>query len=218
MKMNYRWAISAGIFSVAALTWYATDYSPKRLEVSQTLAVSQGLKNTISTVPSQSDSKPSLASASKVSPFEEFSNNLPRYLSDTEIRGQLSIQQDGSLIITDEIRKLFDYFYIMIGDRSQAEIHAIIVAHIQQQLVEPAQGQALQLLQQYTDYLTEYDTFNQGLDIQAMQDDPQWVASEINNMRIFHLGEETQRYSLANKKFCDRIIYKQIMMCYRLIC
>lgn len=193
MNMNYKWAIPAGLFSLVILTWYSTS-SPSETEVAfQSLAV-QGV---IQAVETQPDSKSVLAAdmtasaATPIGPFQDFNNNLPRYLSDTTIRGQLSIQDNGSLLITDEIKKRFDYFYMMIGDRSLAEINAIIVDHIHQELSEPAQSQALQLLQQYTDYLTEYNTFSQGLDIQMMQDDPLWVAGEINNMRIFHLGEKT---------------------------
>jgi lipase chaperone LimK len=192
MNINYKWAIPTGILSLVAFTWYSVSPSSEAIVMSQHLAA----KNIIQSAELNTNSTGTLSTSmvnSATSPFQEFSNNLPRYLNDTALRGQLTLQEDGSLLITDAIKKRFDYFYMMIGDRSLAEINAIIIDHIRQELSEPAQSQALQLLQQYTDYLNEYNTFSQGLDIQIMQDDPQWVASEINNMRIFHLGEETNK-------------------------
>ena len=189
MNTHYKWSIPSGICFFLVL-FYNTG-SPLETRI---LATETESKNLSLTQQSQSQqlSQGSIPDSAKPnSPFQEFNTTPPKYLSDTELRGQLTTLADGSLLITDEIRKRFDYFYMMTGDRSQQEINAIIIDHIRQQLSPPAQGQALELLQQYTDYLNEYNTFSQGLDIQIMQDDPQWVASEISNMRNFHLGEET---------------------------
>jgi lipase chaperone LimK len=190
MNTHYKWLITSGISLLAIVLLYNAG-SP--IETSS-LATGAATKKLAPIKQSQSqeltlESAPTSANPS--SPFQDFNTNPPKYLSDTELRGQLTTLVDGSLLITDEIRKRFDYFYMMTGDRSQQDINAIIIDHIRQQLSQPAQNQALDLLQQYTDYLNEYATFSQGLDIQIMQDDPQWVASEILNMRIFHLGEET---------------------------
>lgn len=190
MNINHKWAVPVGIFILIPIIWYSTSSPSMIIPTFQTLADKRIIHTTELKIHSkqlpQKDTTNSTAS-----PFESFSKNPPSYLKNTEIRGQLAIMEDGSLLITDDIRKRFDYFYMMIGDRSLAEINAIIVDHLRLELSEPAQSQALQLLQQYINYLNEYDTFSQGLDILAMQDDPQWAANEINNMRTFHLGEET---------------------------
>ncbi|MEH6448045.1 MAG: lipase secretion chaperone [Oleispira sp.] len=190
MNTHYKWPITSGI----ALLAIVLLYNAGNLIETSSPATSTVTKNLATTTQSQSQVlvQESVPTSTKTSsPFQDFNTNPPKYLFDTELRGQLTTLADGSLFITDEIRKRFDYFYMMTGDRSQQDINAIIVDHIRQQLSQPAQNQALDLLQKYTDYLNEYATFSQGLDIQIMQDDPQWVASEIRNMRNYHLGEDT---------------------------
>ncbi len=193
MNTHYKWSIASGISLLAIVLLYNTGRPIKTNPLeSVTLSTETVLKKPATTQQYQNQN-PTSTPARPNSPFQDFTANLPKYLSNTELRGQLTTLADGSLIITNEIRKRFDYFYMMTGDRSQQEINAIIADHIRQQLSQPAQDQALNLLQQYTDYLNEYSTFSQGLDIQIMQDDPQWVASEIANLRTFYLGEEINK-------------------------
>jgi len=197
MKTHYKWSIPTGISFLLAVLWYNAGSTLETSTLTKNLTTKTQTPELTQELITGSASKKSHAisnakdPANPTSPFQNFRTNPPKYLSDTELRGQLTTSADGSLLITDGIRKRFDYFYMMTGDRSQQEIDAIIIDHIRQQLSEPAQSQALELLQQYTGYLNEYNTFSQGLDIQIMQDDPQWVAGEINNLRIFHLGTET---------------------------
>ena len=198
MNTHYKWSIPSGISFLIVVLWYNTGSSLETSALANNLTTenqAQAPELTQELIPNSASKKSHSISnvtdpANPTSPFQDFSTNPPKYLSDTELRGQLTTLADGSLVITDEIRKRFDYFYMMTGDRSQQEINAIIVDHIRHELSEPAQSQALELLQQYTDYLNEYNNFSQGLDIQMMQDDPQWIAGEINNLRIFHLGAE----------------------------
>jgi len=190
MNTHYKWSIASGISFLAIVLWYNAG-SPVETD---TLLTETLVKNQATAEQSHSQQlaqEPATTSAKPSSPFQDFNTTPPKYLTDTELRGQLTTLADGSLFITEQIRKRFDYFYMMTGDRSQQEINAIIIDHIHQTLSDPALTQALDLLQQYTDYLNEYNTFSQGLDFQMMQDDPQWVASEISNIRDFHLGEET---------------------------
>ncbi len=191
MNPYYKWSIATGTCFLLVVLWYNVGSPlPTNSLATGTLSTLKVIKALAPT--NQTQGQESIpGSAQPNSPFQDFNTTPPKYLGDTELRGQLTTLVDGSLLISDEIRKRFDYFYMMTGDRSQQEINAIIVDHIRQNLSDPALTQTLNLLQQYTDYLNEYNTFSQGLDIQIMQDDPQWVASEISNMRNFHLGEET---------------------------
>lgn len=192
MKSHYQWSITAAILVSLSVIWYTKDITQQNsATISNNLATRQAIlfqgpinshSENNSTIPIKPDNT-----------VETFNNNIPKYLEGTAIRGDLPILTDGSLLISVETRKLFDYFYMMIGDLNSEEINSIIVDHIQQQLSEPALSQALTLFQQYSDYLNEYNAFNQELDMQTIQNDPQWVASEIHNIRKFHLGEETSK-------------------------
>jgi lipase chaperone LimK len=190
MNTYYKWSTASGISLLTVILLYNIG----NLIETSSLATGTVTKNLATITQYQSQElvqEPIPTSAKPSNSFQNFNTNPPKYLSGTELRGQLTTLADGSLLITDEIKKRFDYFYMMTGDRSQQDINDIIVDHIRQQLLQPAQNQALDLLQKYTDYLNEYATFSQGLDIKIMQDDPQWVANEIRNIRNFHLGEET---------------------------
>jgi lipase chaperone LimK len=125
--------------------------------------------------------------------YQDFQNNRPSYLKNTDLRGQFTILKNGSLLINSEIKKRFDYFYIMTGDLSQNDINLMIAEHIRQELTGPAQAKALELLNQYSNYLNEYDLFIQSLEGQLAQNDPIWVAEEIKALRAFYLGEEVSR-------------------------
>mgnify|MGYP000411232072 CR=1 FL=1 len=125
--------------------------------------------------------------------YQDFQDNRPSYLKDTDLRGQFTILNNGSLLINLEIKKRFDYFYIMTGDLAQNNINIMIAEHIRQELTGPAQAKALELLDQYSNYLNEYDLFIQSLEGQLAQNDPVWVAEEIKALRAFYLGEEVSR-------------------------
>lgn len=80
-------------------------------------------------------------------------HSLPDSLRDTEVDGQLEVDAQGNLVITDQLRHLFDYFLATVGEVSQAQAEAKIRAYLQRNLGQPAQNQALALLDDYLSYL-----------------------------------------------------------------
>ncbi|SDU31158.1 lipase secretion chaperone [Halopseudomonas salegens] len=78
---------------------------------------------------------------------------LPASLRDTEVDGQLQVDAQGNLLITDQLRHLFDYFLATVGEVSQEQAEAKIRAYLRQNLAQPAQTQALDLLDDYLAYL-----------------------------------------------------------------
>lgn len=78
---------------------------------------------------------------------------LPASLRDTEVDGQLEVDAQGNLVITDQLRHLFDYFLATVGEVSQEQAEAQIRSYLQQNLGQPAQTQALALLDDYLTYL-----------------------------------------------------------------
>jgi lipase chaperone LimK len=75
-------------------------------------------------------------------------------LRGTEVDGNLFVDAAGDLIVDAQLRDLFDYFYTTVGEVTFDEATAAIRQHLEMQLVEPALGQALDLLQDYIDYKT----------------------------------------------------------------
>ncbi len=122
--------------------------------------------------------------------FQDFQENIPSYLQGTDIRGELLVNAQGKLFITTQIKKRFDYFYLLAGDKSQAQINDIIKGHLFLTLQEPALQTALDLLARYTRYLNEYENLIEGLTPQDANSDLMWLAEEISQLKAIHFGEE----------------------------
>jgi len=77
---------------------------------------------------------------------------LPASVRGTEVDGRLEVDARGNLLISSQIRHLFDYFLSLIGEESPAVTHQRIRDYLAQQLQQPALGQALELLDSYLAY------------------------------------------------------------------
>jgi len=77
---------------------------------------------------------------------------LPASFKGTEVDGQFQLDAAGNLIIGPELRQLFDYFLSAIGEEPLKQSIERLRRHIAAQLPEPAQAQALAVLNQYLNY------------------------------------------------------------------
>ncbi|MBA1279501.1 MULTISPECIES: lipase secretion chaperone [Pseudomonadaceae] len=77
---------------------------------------------------------------------------LPASFAGTEVDGRLRTDSHGELIIDGDIRRVFDYFLASIGEESIDASVTRLRRHVEEQLSQPAEGQALRLLGQYLDY------------------------------------------------------------------
>src|SRR5690606_19818417 len=73
-------------------------------------------------------------------------------LRGTEVGGRLQTDADGNLLISDQLRHLFDYYLSTTGEQNHAQIVAQVQALIRDSLDDPARSQALDLFQRYLDY------------------------------------------------------------------
>lgn len=77
---------------------------------------------------------------------------LPPSFVGTQVDGEFHVDAAGNLLISDDIRRIFDYFLSAIGEETiQASVKRL-QGHITSQLQSPAREQALALLDQYLDY------------------------------------------------------------------
>lgn len=76
----------------------------------------------------------------------------PTSLRGTQVDGELLVDARGNLVLTSQVRHLFDYFLSLIGEESSQQARQRIRDHLTAQLDEPARGQALELLETYLDY------------------------------------------------------------------
>ncbi|WP_339651012.1 lipase secretion chaperone [Halopseudomonas pelagia] len=88
-------------------------------------------------------------------------------LRDTEVDGTLEVDAQGNLVISEQLRYLFDYFFTSVGEISFDEAAERIRIYLASQLQQPALGQAQALLQNYIDYKTELVELEQGFPVVA---------------------------------------------------
>ena len=101
----------------------------------------------------------------------------------TEVDGQLATDSQGNLLITDQLRHLFDYFFTSVGEESFDSATQRIRAHLASQLQEPALGQSLDLLQNYIDYKTAVAELEQRLPVTANLDDIRAREDAVRQLR-----------------------------------
>jgi len=85
----------------------------------------------------------------------ELPKPLPPSFSGTQVDGVFHVDGVGNLLISEDIRRIFDYFLSSIGEESLADSVERLQAYIAGQLEQPAEGQALALLEQYLNYKRE---------------------------------------------------------------
>jgi lipase chaperone LimK len=80
---------------------------------------------------------------------------LPGSFAGTQVDGLFRVDAAGQLIVSQDIRRIFDYFLAAIGEEPVRVSVERLQAYIGNQLQEPAREQALALLAQYLDYKRE---------------------------------------------------------------
>lgn len=115
------------------------------------------------TVASSPSTTPSASKAAEPAPELAASQNQPPALAPgvaplppsfvgTQVDGEFHVDAAGNLLISDDIRRIFDYFLSAIGEETiQASVKRL-QGYITSQLQSPAREQALALLDQYLDY------------------------------------------------------------------
>ncbi|MGB5877292.1 MAG: lipase chaperone, partial [Psychrobacter nivimaris] len=79
--------------------------------------------------------------------------NLPRSLKGTQIDGEIIIDENKQLVVTEGLRRLFDYFLSALGEEEEAVIFARVESYIRHHTPEPAASQAVTIFNQYVAYL-----------------------------------------------------------------
>lgn len=94
-------------------------------------------------------------------------NNLPNSLKFTQVDGQLEVDNEDNLIISAQVKNVFDYFLMTLGEENLDEILIRINAHLAKELQEPALSQAQSILAQYLDYKNNMVTLNESYSDEA---------------------------------------------------
>ncbi len=93
--------------------------------------------------------------STQIAPLPATLAPLPPSFKGTQVDGSFQVDGAGNLVITGDIRHIFDYFLSAYGEESLQDSVKRLRAYIASQLPQPAQEQAQALLSQYIDYKRE---------------------------------------------------------------
>lgn len=106
-------------------------------------------------IPAHNETGPTLAvTPAQPTPIRPL-KALPTSFSGTQVDGAFHIDAAGNLLISEDIRRIFDYFLASIGEEPVSASVERLQAYIVNQLQGPARDQALALLAHYLDYKRE---------------------------------------------------------------
>lgn len=145
--------------------------------------------------------------APKASAEDSASDSLPASFSGTTVDGQFRVDSTGNLLISEDIRRIFDYFLSALGEDSLQHSVKRLQAYISSQLAMPAREQALALLEQYLQYKQQL--------VQLEKDLPQMASLEA--MRQREQAVQALRASLFSVEahqafFADEEAYNQFTL------
>jgi lipase chaperone LimK len=110
----------------------------------------------------------------------------PDSLRDTAPDGALAADADGHLLVTPELRRFFDYWYSASGEEPDARLRLRMVAAIRAQLDDPAESEALALLERFVAYRQRgRDLFERA----DLRDDLAARAQAVGDLRRDVFGE-----------------------------
>lgn len=185
--------------TVAVILWFKPNSS--RIHDSQlTSAMNSNADTATESVDGAVLTRTTMSSDTNNSKFMTGLENLPRSLQGTDVDGEIIIDENKQLVVTEGLRRLFDYFLSALGEEDEATIYARVESYIRNQTPEPAASQAVTIFDQYIAYLksmTDIESKYGSLQLQATQNgelDLNVVAQQkqdINKLRQQHFDEAT---------------------------
>ncbi|MGM8872424.1 lipase secretion chaperone [Psychrobacter sp. 2Y5] len=136
---------------IAVIIWFKPDRSSAE---PMTAVASAADNDSDSSMTAMSDpDKGEEALAPQTNTFTTGLESLPRSLQGTDVDGEIIIDENKQLVVTEGLRRLFDYFLSALGEESEATIYARVESYIRYHTPEPAASQAVAIFDQYVAYL-----------------------------------------------------------------
>lgn len=125
---------------------------------------------------------------------------LPPSFNGTAVDGVFRLDADGNLLISEDIRRIFDYFLVAIGEEPLHSSVERLRAYIAAQLPANAREQALTLLNQYLDYKRELVLLERDLPQMANLDALRQREAAVQALRARIFDRETQQAFFAQEE------------------
>lgn len=140
------------VLVVAIIWWFKPDNAGKPSSQTESTALNSQANASIIDEANVNNNVGTL-SKQDASQFTTGLENLPRSLQGTEVDGEIIIDENKQLVVTEGLRRLFDYFLSALGEEDEAVIYARVESYIRSHTPEPAASQAMKIFDQYIAYL-----------------------------------------------------------------
>ena len=137
---------------VAVILWFKPDQGEVGANQNDTAFANNAADGSISNRSGLSNDAQN-SSGSNNTRFTTGLEELPRSLQGTDVDGEIIIDENKQLVVTEGLRRLFDYFLSALGEEEEAVIYARVESYIRGHTPEPAASQAVTIFNQYIAYL-----------------------------------------------------------------
>lgn len=145
-------AVVTIVVTAAVIMWFKPDHTSMALAQPASNALGEEAEGTLSTALAAGQMLPTTATQNQ-SLFVTGLERLPRSLKGTQIDGEIIIDEKKQLVVTEGLRRLFDYFLSALGEEDEAVIFARVESYIRHHTPEPAASQAVAIFGKYVAYL-----------------------------------------------------------------
>lgn len=135
---------------------------------------------------------------------------LPSSFVGTEVDGSFRVDAAGNLIISEDIRRIFDYFLASIGEESLDASVSRLRNYIDSQLQEPARTRAQTLLEQYLSYKRELVLLERDLPQMANLDAMRQRETAVQALRARLFDSETYQAFFAREEGYNRFTLERL--------
>jgi lipase chaperone LimK len=135
---------------------------------------------------------------------------LPASFGGTTVDGVFHLDADGNLLISEDIRRIFDYFLAAVGEEPLRASVERLRAYIAAQLPANAREQALALLNQYLDYKRELVLLERDLPQMANLDALRQREAAVQALRARIFDGPTQQAFFAREEAYNQFTLQRL--------
>ena len=158
----------------AVIMWFKPDSKPMTTQQPVSNTPASESESMLSTTQSSAQTKAPLAQNQAL--FVTGLERLPASLKGTQVDGEIIIDENKQLVVTEGLRRLFDYFLSALGEENEAVIATRVERYIRHHTPEPAASQAVAIFGNYVAYLKALPDIEKTLWQSATTGNQKWRA------------------------------------------
>ena len=139
-----------------------------------------------------------ITNSDNLSRFTTGLERMPSSLQGTDVDGGIIVDENRQLVVTEGLRRLFDYFLSAMGEEDEATIIARVDAYIRSHTPEPAASSAIQIFHQYVSYLKGLD------DLQANYGSLQMQTTQAGKLDLNLIAQRRQDANRLRQQLFDQ--------------